>query len=133
VVNELAEAAEHRRFLAPSPATAAAACSASTSSDARNSTGAAPSCRSRFSPNGKNSAIAIASNGPFSAWTKTFTDSRLCAAIVNRLTFAGQIIETGTTSYRLAAAAPGEPASQTRPSTGMMQRYTTGPPLLGSV
>ncbi|MHB1820789.1 MAG: ATP-binding protein [Streptosporangiaceae bacterium] len=45
---------------------------------------------------------AIASNEPFSAWTKTFTDPRLCAAIVDRLTFAGQIIETGTTSYRLA-------------------------------
>jgi hypothetical protein len=29
---------------------------------------------------------------------------RLCAAIVDRLTFAGQIIETGTTSYRLAHA-----------------------------
>ncbi len=27
---------------------------------------------------------------------------RLCAAIVDRLTFAGQIIETGTTSYRFA-------------------------------
>jgi DNA replication protein DnaC len=39
------------------------------------------------------SAIAIASNEPFSGWTKTFTDPRLCAAIVDRLTFAGQIIE----------------------------------------
>ncbi|HKD89287.1 MAG TPA: ATP-binding protein, partial [Streptosporangiaceae bacterium] len=48
------------------------------------------------------SAIAIASNEPFSGWTKTVTDPRLCAAIVDRLTFAGQIIETGTTSYRLA-------------------------------
>jgi IstB-like ATP binding protein len=37
-------------------------------------------------------------------WTKTFTDPRLCAAIVDRLTFNGQIIETGTTSYRLAHA-----------------------------
>jgi len=37
-------------------------------------------------------------------WTKTCTDPRLCAAIVDRLTFAGQIIETGTTSYRLAHA-----------------------------
>lgn len=37
-------------------------------------------------------------------WTKTFTDHRLCAAIVDRLTFAGQIIETGTTSHRLAHA-----------------------------
>jgi len=50
------------------------------------------------------SAIAIASNEPFSGWTKTFTDPRLCAAIVDRLTYAGQIIETGTTSYRLAHA-----------------------------
>mgnify|MGYP002737666845 CR=1 FL=1 len=30
-------------------------------------------------------AIAIASNEPFSGWTKTFTDPRLCAAIVDRL------------------------------------------------
>ena len=29
---------------------------------------------------------------------------RLCAAIVDRLTFAGQIIETRTVSYRLAHA-----------------------------
>jgi DNA replication protein DnaC len=50
------------------------------------------------------SAVAIASNEPFSGWTKTFTDPRLCAAIVDRLTFAGQIIETGTVSYRLAHA-----------------------------
>jgi len=47
-------------------------------------------------------AIAIATNEPFSGWTKTFTDPRLCAAIVDRLTFDGHIIETGTTSYRLA-------------------------------
>jgi DNA replication protein DnaC len=50
------------------------------------------------------SAVAIASNESFSGWTKTFTDPRLCAAIVDRLTFAGQSIETGTTSYRLAHA-----------------------------
>lgn len=49
----------------------------------------------------KNS-IAIASNESFSGWTKTFTDPRLYAAIVDRLTFGGNIIETGTDSYRLA-------------------------------
>ena len=49
----------------------------------------------------KNS-VAIASNESFSGWTKTFTDPRLCAAIVDRLTFGGNIIETGTESYRLA-------------------------------
>ena len=40
-------------------------------------------------------AIAIASNEPFSGWTKTFTDPRLCAAIVDRLTYDATIIETG--------------------------------------
>ena len=49
-------------------------------------------------------AVAIASSDSFSGWTKTFTDPRLCAAIVDRLTFGGNIIETGTSSYRLAHA-----------------------------
>jgi len=48
-------------------------------------------------------------------WTKTFTDPRLCAAIVDRLTFAGQIIETGTTSYRLAQSRKKRSAASTRP------------------
>lgn len=47
-------------------------------------------------------SVAIASNEPFSGWTKTFTEPRLCAAVVDRLTFGGNIIETGTNSYRLA-------------------------------
>lgn len=42
-------------------------------------------------------------NESFGGWTKTFTDPRLCAAIVDRLTFNGTIIETGTDSYRLAS------------------------------
>jgi DNA replication protein DnaC len=46
-------------------------------------------------------SIAIGSNEAFSGWTKTFTDPRLCAAIVDRLTFHGTIIESGTDSYRL--------------------------------
>ncbi|MCY0880350.1 MAG: ATP-binding protein, partial [Firmicutes bacterium] len=47
-------------------------------------------------------SVAIASNESFSGWTKTFTDPRLCTAIVDRLTLGGNIIETGTTSYRFA-------------------------------
>lgn len=35
--------------------------------------------------------------------TRTFTDPRLCVAIVDRLTFGGNIIETGTESCRLAS------------------------------
>ncbi|MEA9987101.1 IS21-like element helper ATPase IstB [Subtercola sp. RTI3] len=49
----------------------------------------------------KNS-VAIASNESFSGWGNTFTDPRLCAAIVDRLTFGGNIIETGADSYRHA-------------------------------
>jgi DNA replication protein DnaC len=49
------------------------------------------------------SSIAIASNSTFSEWAATFTDPRLCAAIVDRVTFNATIIETGTDSYRLTA------------------------------
>src|SRR4051794_37602478 len=52
----------------------------------------------------KKNSLAIASNDSLGGWTKTFTDPRLCAAIVDRLTFGGNIIETGTSSYRLAHA-----------------------------
>ncbi|WP_328522830.1 ATP-binding protein [Kribbella sp. NBC_00359] len=46
-------------------------------------------------------SVAIASNESFARRGKTFTVPRLCAAIVDRLTFGGHIIETGTDSYRL--------------------------------
>jgi DNA replication protein DnaC len=55
-----------------------------------------------FTEREEKNAIAIASNESFSGWTKTFTDPRLCAAIVDRLTFGGTIIDTGADSYRLA-------------------------------
>lgn len=45
--------------------------------------------------------MAIASQESFGGWTKTFTDPRLCAAIVDPLTFNGTITETGTESDRL--------------------------------
>lgn len=46
-------------------------------------------------------SIACATNAPFSEWGATFTDPRLAAAVVDRLTFNAHIINTGTTSYRL--------------------------------
>ena len=69
----------------PSPATAAWTCSASTSWATWNWTNAEPNCCSRSSPNARKNLVAIASNESFSGWTKTFTDPRLCAAIVDRL------------------------------------------------
>ena len=44
-------------------------------------------------------SIACASNAMFSEWGATFTDPRLAAAVVDRLTFNAHIINTGTSSY----------------------------------
>lgn len=46
-------------------------------------------------------SVAVASNAPFSEWGQTFSDPRLAAAVVDRLTFRAHIIETGSESYRL--------------------------------
>ena len=46
-------------------------------------------------------SVAVASNAPFSEWGQTFTDARLAAAVVDRLTFRAHILETGAQSYRL--------------------------------
>jgi DNA replication protein DnaC len=54
-----------------------------------------------FTEREEKASIAIASNSAFSEWARTFTDPRLCAAIVDRLTFNAHLIETGTESYRL--------------------------------
>jgi len=87
----------------PSPATAGSTCFGWTSSATWSSTGAELLFQV-FTEREEKSSVAIASNESFSGWTKTFTDPRLCAAIIDRLTFGGNIIETGTTSYRLAHA-----------------------------
>ncbi|HXQ96142.1 MAG TPA: ATP-binding protein, partial [Candidatus Acidoferrales bacterium] len=51
-------------------------------------------------------ALAVASNAPFSEWGQTFSDPRLAAAVVDRLTFRAHIIETGSESYRLRVSRP---------------------------
>jgi DNA replication protein DnaC len=45
-------------------------------------------------------ATLITTNLPFSEWTTVFPEPRLCKAIVDRLTYNAQIIETGTESWR---------------------------------
>ena len=63
-------------------------------------------------------SIAVASNAPFSEWGQTFTDPRLVAAVVDRLTFNAHILETGTVSYRLRSTR----AAKARPSTNGAER-----------
>ncbi len=50
-------------------------------------------------------AIAIASNAPFSEWKQTFTDPRVCAALVDGVTFNVHIVATSTDSFRFAHGA----------------------------
>jgi IstB-like ATP binding protein len=75
------------------------------------------------------SAIAIASKEPFSGWTKIFTDPRLCAASVDRLTFAGQIIETRHHQLPARARPPGPRQGKLTTPPGSFARNT----LLGSL
>jgi len=74
-------------------------------------------------------SIACASNAPFSEWSKTFTDPRLAAAIVDRLTFNAHIIQTGSDSYRLRSSraankgtTPRRPSRPTRSSRTVTAR-----------
>lgn len=63
------------------------------------------------------------------SWTRTFTDPRLCVAVVDRLTFGGKIIETGTVSYWLAhARAPAHHRVPRGPSRGCQAGSGCVPP-----
>ncbi len=57
-------------------------------------------------------SIAIATNAPFSEWGHTFTDPRLAAAVVDRLTFNAHSLQTGNDSYRLRATRTRKAAAQ---------------------
>lgn len=50
-------------------------------------------------------SVAIASNRSIADWSAIFPDAHLRAAVVERLTFGGIIVDTGTRSYRRARAA----------------------------
>ena len=66
-----------------------------------------------FTEREEKASIAVASNAAFSEWTSAFTDPRLCAAIVDRLTYDAHIIQTGAGSYRLRTTAARRQASGT--------------------
>lgn len=57
-------------------------------------------------------SVAVASNAPFSEWGATFTDPRLAAAVVDRLTFNAHIIQTGHDSYRLKTTTKNKPPNR---------------------
>ncbi len=46
------------------------------------------------------SAVILTTNLPFSEWTQVFPNTRLCKALLDRITDRAHIIETGQESYR---------------------------------
>lgn len=56
-----------------------------------------------FTEREERKATAAATYSPLAEWEKTFGDRQLCAAIADRLTFRGTLLQTGTESYRLQA------------------------------
>ena len=58
-------------------------------------------------------SIGIGTNLPFSEWGSVFSDPRLVAAIVDRVTFNAHILETGTASYRLRTSKTARRATKT--------------------
>ena len=45
-------------------------------------------------------AVILTTHLPFSEWTQVIPNSRLCKALVDRVTDWAHIIETGSDSYR---------------------------------
>ncbi len=59
-------------------------------------------------------SVAIASNRDIANWSEIFPDARLRAAIIDRLTFGGTIVRTGSRSYRRAHSRPSAPTDTPR-------------------
>ena len=62
----------------------------------------------------KSRRISLTSSAAPSVWGRTFTDARLAAAVVDRLTFRAHIIQTGTESYRLRVTTAAKGGAPTR-------------------
>jgi DNA replication protein DnaC len=45
-------------------------------------------------------AVVVTTNLPFSEWTQVIPNTRLCKALIDRITDRAHIIETGAESYR---------------------------------
>jgi DNA replication protein DnaC len=61
----------------------------------------------------KRASLGVGTNLPFSEWGSVFSDPRLVAAIVDRVTFNAHILETGTQSYRLRTSKTANRAKKT--------------------
>ncbi len=53
-----------------------------------------------ISDRAERAALIVTTNLPFSEWTQVFPNTRLCKAVLDRVTDRAHIVETGTESYR---------------------------------
>jgi DNA replication protein DnaC len=53
-----------------------------------------------ISQRAEKAALIITTNLPFSEWTTVFTNTRLCKALLDRITDQAHIIQTGNDSFR---------------------------------
>ncbi|MER6372865.1 ATP-binding protein [Streptomyces mirabilis] len=66
---------------------------------------------------GERKSIAVASNEGVRGWRRTFTDPRLCAAIVDGPTFNAALSATGTEPYGLARGKANQAKQWSRPGS----------------
>jgi DNA replication protein DnaC len=69
-------------------------------------------------------AVIVTTNLPFSEWTQVVPNSRLCKALVDRITDRAHIIETGTASFRFRRS-----LEKHKGRTSVMKTITALPPL----
>ena len=69
-------------------------------------------------------AVIVTTNLPFSEWTQVVPNSRLCKALVDRITDRAHIIETGTASFRFRRS-----LEKHKGRTSVIKTITAPPPL----
>lgn len=65
-----------------------------------------------ISERAERATLIITSNLPFSEWTQVFPSTRLCKALLDRITDRAHILETGTESYRFKRTVAGRKKTQ---------------------
>ena len=65
-----------------------------------------------ISERAERATLIITSNLPFSEWTQVFPSTRLCKALLDRITDRAHILETGTDSYRFKRTMAGRKKAQ---------------------
>jgi DNA replication protein DnaC len=69
-------------------------------------------------------AVIVTTNLPFSEWTQVVPNSRLCKALVDRITDRAHIIETGAASFRFRRS-----LEKHKGRTSVLKTITAPPPL----